>query len=87
MNIKLRLKNPTWWFQIIATIVLTMLAGIGMNWEQMTTWSAIGDAIIMAIQNPVVVVAVLMAIFNSMTDPTTRGIKDSERALGYTEPM
>lgn len=33
-----------------------------------------------------VVVMALVSLFNAITDPTTKGIGDSEKALTYTSP-
>ncbi|WP_367399618.1 phage holin [Anaerotruncus massiliensis (ex Togo et al. 2019)] len=37
-------------------------------------------------QNPVVVVSVLVSVFNALTDPTTSGVNDSVRAMTYETP-
>lgn len=52
----------------------------------MTTWASIGDVLLRAVQNPVVVVAVIVSVFNCITDPTTSGVGDSNRAMGYETP-
>ena len=52
----------------------------------MTSWAAQGHIFVAAVQNPVVVVAVLVSVFNALTDPTTAGVSDSNRAMGYVQP-
>lgn len=86
INWNIRWKNPIWWAEIIAAVFAPILAHAGMNWEQMNTWVAIWELLVNAVQNPVVVVAVLIAAFNACTDPTTPGVNDSERAMQYIEP-
>ena len=62
INWKVRLKNPVFWFNLAAAIFLPMLACLGMNWEDMTSWQAIGDVLLKAVQNPVIVVSVLFPL-------------------------
>ena len=67
-------------------VVLPVLAYFGLAWEDMTSWAALGGIFVAAVQNPVVVVAVLVSVFNALTDPTTAGVSDSNRAMGYVQP-
>ena len=86
INWKARIKNPVWWAEIVAAILLPMLTAIGLNWEDMTTWAALLDVMKVAVGNPVVVVAVIVSVWNTITDPTTAGIGDSHLALTYDAP-
>lgn len=86
INWKVRKENIVFIAQIVVSIFAPILAYFGMNWEDMTTWAAIGDLFWQAIQNPVVVLSVAISVFNAITDPTTKGIGDSERALTYDTP-
>lgn len=86
INWKVRKENIVFVAQIIVSVFGPILAYFGMNWEDMTTWAAIGNLFVQAIQNPVVVLSVIVSVFNAVTDPTTKGIGDSERALGYDKP-
>lgn len=86
INWKVRAKNPLFWVQIAVSVFIPILAYFGMNWSDMTTWAAIGDLLWQAIQNPVVVVSVAISVYNACIDPTTKGIGDSARALGYDTP-
>lgn len=86
INWKVRFKNPYFWAQIAVAVFVPILAYFGLNWSDMTTWAAIGTLLWQAIQNPVVVVAVAISIHNACIDPTTKGIGDSARALGYDTP-
>ncbi|MEY8360206.1 phage holin [Anaerotruncus colihominis] len=51
----------------------------------MTSWGALWDVLQRAVQNPVVLLAAA-SVFNAVTDPTTAGVGDSRRALGYKTP-
>ena len=86
INWKVRLKNPVWWAEIAAAIILPMLAAVGIGWEQVTSWAALFDVIRAAIANPVTLAAVAVSVWNAVTDPTTSGICDSARALCYEKP-
>lgn len=86
INWGVRFKNPLWWAQIVSAVILPVLAYFGLNWQDMTTWRAIGELFIKSIQNPVVVVSVLVSVFNAINDPTTAGVKDSDRAMTYVKP-
>ena len=63
-----------------------MLANLGLAWEDMTTWAALGDVLLESIKNPVIVVAVIVSVWNAVNDPTTAGLGDSSQALTYEEP-
>lgn len=86
INWKVRFKNPAFWVQIAVSVFGPILAYFGQNWSDMTTWAAIGSLLWQAIQNPVVMVAVAIGVYNTCIDPTTNGIGDSVRALGYNTP-
>ena len=86
INWTVRIKNPLWWAQMACAVVLPILAYFGLAWEDMTTWASIGDVLLRAVQNPVVVVAVIVSVFNCITDPTTSGVGDRNRARGYETP-
>lgn len=86
INWTVRLKNPVFWAELVAAILLPILAHMGMNWEDMTSWATLGNLLLSAIQNPVIVVAVAVSVWNAINDPTTKGLSDSTQALTYTEP-
>ena len=86
INWKVRLKNPMFWIGIASAFVLTLLAQLGMEFSDITSWQSFFDALLQALKNPVVVVAVLTATYNAVVDPTTAGMSDSTQALEYTKP-
>lgn len=87
INWKVRLKNPVFWVQVAVAVFVPILAYFGLNWSEMTTWASIGSLLWQAIQNPVVVVSVVVSVYNACIDPTTKGINDSVRALSYDKPQ
>lgn len=86
INWKVRLKNPVFWSQVAVAIVAPILAGLGLQWEDVTTWSAFGDALCKAVANPVIVVSVIVSLWGIINDPTTKGFSDSVQALNYDKP-
>ena len=86
INWKVRLHNPIWLAQIAMAVITPILVGLGAQWEDMTSWAALGDALAQAVSNPVIVVAVIVSVWTASTDPTTKGTGDSARALTYTRP-
>jgi phi LC3 family holin len=86
INWKVRFANPEFWKSIALAVFMPLLAYYGMNWADMTTWATIGELFVQAVQNPVVVLSVVVSVYNAIIDPTTKGIGDSAQALTYTEP-
>ena len=86
INWKVRFRNPVFWGNLAAAVVLPVLAYLGLNWEDMTTWSALGNVLLQAAGNPVIIVSVIVSVWNLLNDPTTAGLSDSERALTYEKP-
>ena len=86
INWKVRFKNPIWWAELAAAIILPMIVAVGLEWSDMTTWGALWDVIKGALGNPVVVVSVVVSVWNAINDPTTKGVSDSALALTYDAP-
>ena len=86
INWKVRIKNPVFWVQAAIAVVLPILTYFGLTWEDMTSWAAIGNLLLQAVKNPVVIAAVLASVWNAVNDPTTAGLKDSQRAMAYESP-
>lgn len=86
INWKVRFKNPVFWVQVAVAVILPMLANLGLAWEDMTTWAALGEVLLESIKNPVIVVAVIVSVWNAVIDPTTSGVGDSSQALTYEKP-
>lgn len=87
INWEVRFKNPVFWVQIATSIVLPILAYLGLKWEDMTTWGKLAEVFLSAVQNPVILVSIVVSVWNTINDPTTKGISDSSRALTYDKPF
>ncbi|MCM1258058.1 MAG: phage holin [Roseburia sp.] len=87
MNIKVRVKNPVFWVQIVLSILTPILAYAGITAQDLTTWAKVWELLMLAFSNPYVLAMVLVSVWNTLNDPTTKGITDSERAMQYTDPQ
>lgn len=86
INWKVRAKNPVFWWQIGAAILVPIMAYAGLTVQDLTSWPKLGMILQGAVSNPYVLGLVLVSVFNAIQDPTTKGITDSERAMGYDKP-
>ena len=91
INWKIRFKNPAFLVQTIGSIIVPIITYIfgyyGISFQDLTTWTGLLDLILKAVSNPFVVFTSLFMLFNAITDPTTRGVSDSDRALTYRKPQ
>lgn len=81
INLPLRFKNKAFWAAFIPAVVVLVqtVAGIfGISIDL----SELSGKIVAAIDS----LFVVLMILGIVTDPTTKGVSDSERALEYTEP-
>ena len=86
INWKVRFRNPYFYVALILAIVAPVGTYFGINAEDLTSWSMVGEVAKQAILNPFVVVTVIISVATFLIDPTTRGISDSERVMRYDEP-
>lgn len=86
INYKVRFRNPVFIAQLILAVLTPILAYAGLTMQDLTTWKALGELLLGAISNPYVLGLVVVSVFNAVTDPTTAGISDSERAMTYSAP-
>lgn len=89
INWKVRFKNPTFWIGLIGAIGAPILAYLGLTAADLTTWESVGGVARTAIANPYLLGMVAFSVLSFLgivTDPTTKGLGDSTRALTYDEP-
>ena len=82
INWNVRLKNPYFWFGLVAII----LTAVGAEPEIFTSWEILVTQIKDLLGNPFALGFVVAAIVGYINDPTTSGIIDSQQALGYSKP-
>ncbi len=80
INLKLRLKNPVFVFQIFMATILPVMMYFGVNAEDITTFPKLWGLAVSALSNPYVLSLMVLSVTNAINDPTTKGIKDSELA-------
>ena len=87
MNIKIRIKNPVFWVQIILGAFATALAYAGLTAADMTTWEGVWEVIRGTVSNPYCLFLIASNAWSALSDPTTSGATDSNRTKSYTEPL
>lgn len=85
-KVRFNKKNILFIAQVAISIVIPILTYFGLQASDLTTWEKVWETFIAAISNPYVVVMTLMSLFNAITDPTTKGVGDSDKALTYEKP-
>lgn len=86
INWKIRFKNPVFLFQVFLAIAVPIGAYFGLTGSDVTTWGGLFRVILDALSNPYVLFMTGVSLYNALTDPTVRGVFDSQQALRYNEP-
>lgn len=86
INWKVRLRNPMFWAQLVMSVLMPILAYLGLTAEDLSSWAALGDVLLKAVSSPYILGLVIVSVYNAITDPTTSGFTDSRRALTYSRP-
>lgn len=81
INWKVRIRNKNFWLSIIPAVIL-LIQAVGQVFGYTLDFGVLSERLL-AVVNAVFVV---LAILGVVTDPTTSGISDSQRALGYDRP-
>lgn len=86
VNVKVRLKNPLFWVQVIGAGIIAALGYYNMNPSDLTTWKGVYDLLLGVIMNPFLLATVIWSAWCAFNDPTTAGATDSPQALTYRVP-
>ncbi len=81
INLTVRMKNKAFWLAIVPAVLLlaqVCAAPFGYKWDFVVLNRQIADIINAAFA--------VLSILGVVTDPTTAGFGDSERAMSYTKP-
>lgn len=81
INWRVRINNKQFWTSLIPAIALVVQAVLAVFGISLQFDSLVGKLI--AVVDAVFAVLVILGI---VVDPTTAGVKDSERAMQYVEP-
>lgn len=82
INWTARMKNPFFWVSLLGVILTAM----GASAETFTSWGSVWEAVVELVKNPYMLASVALAVLGVFIDPTTKGICDSEQALGNKKP-
>lgn len=86
INWLLRFKNPVFVASFVMAIISPMLMYMGLNIQDLTTWKGLWDVILSALGNPYCLGMVLVNVYNTVLDPTTKGVNDDEEVMNQNEP-
>ncbi len=81
INLLVRIKNKAFWLALIPALLLVVQAVaalFGYRWDFVVLNQQIA-----AVINAVFAVLAILGVVN---DPTTAGVTDSDRAMGYSKP-
>lgn len=81
INWKVRIKNKAFWMAIIPAVLLLVYA-VAAVFGITLDLSDLGDKLLAVVE----ALFVVLAILGIVTDPTTAGVGDSQRAMGYEKP-
>lgn len=65
-----KLRNPYFYLSVVALI----FSASGVDFNQLTSWTLLGQALLNIINNPVSVVAVITAFLGIWNDNSTKGL-------------
>lgn len=85
-KVRFNAKNRAFILRFFVALTLPVLTYLGLKFEDLTTWAGVGSVLVQFIQNPFLIGLTVVNALNLIPDPTTQGLGDSERALGYTDP-
>jgi phi LC3 family holin len=80
MNFKVRIKNKTFWLTAVPALVTLIYCILGL-FDIVPT---ISEATIVKVLTTIISLLTTLGVF---VDPTTAGIKDSQRAMSYLTPF
>ena len=81
INWKVRIRNKNFWLSLIPSVLL-LIQAVAAVFGYTLDFGILSEKLL-AVVNAVFVV---LAILGVVTDPTTHGVSDSQRALTYEAP-
>lgn len=85
-KIRFHKENIQFYLRLIASLIIPVLAYLGYEFKEITSWGMVWDIIIQFFQNPVLIALTIYNALNIIPDPTTKGLSDSKQALRYIKP-
>ena len=65
-----KLRKPYFWLSVVALI----FSASGIDFNQLTSWDLLGQALLGIVNNPVSIVAVITAFLGIWNDNSTKGL-------------
>ena len=65
-----KLKNPYFWLSVFALI----FSASGIDFQTLTSWQLLGEALMSILNNPVAIIAVITAFLGIWNDNSTNGL-------------
>ncbi len=87
LNLRIRLKNPVFWVQVVTGAFAAMLAYAGLTAADLTSWGALLGVVQRTLTNPYCLFLIASNVWSALNDPTTSGLTDSDRAKRYDKPL
>ena len=81
INWTVRKQNPMFYVQILLSVFIPVLAYLGINWSDVTTWDTFFQVILSAVSNPYCLSIVAVSLFNTVVDSSSLGVNDSNHVL------
>ena len=85
-KVRFNRKNLTFIFRFIGALLLPVLTYMGLQFQDLASWSAIGNLLLTFVTNPYLIGVTLLNALNIIPDGTTKGLGDSYKALKYKQP-
>lgn len=89
INWKVRSRSPQFWIGMVGVVASPVLAYFGLSYKDLTTWDSVSNVFMQFVRNPYLIGTVAVAVLSALgviTDPTTKGITDSNRSMAYEYP-
>lgn len=80
LNLKVRMKNPVFWLTMIPALASCVYTILGL-------FSIVPSVSEDMLVNALTAIITALTTLGVLTDPTTKGVSDSERALDYHKPQ
>ena len=86
INWTVRSKHPQFWISIVLSVLVPPFVYAGIEFNQVTSWPQFFGVLGSGFANPYVVLMIIVSLYNSITDKTTKGFGDSYIAKQYLRP-
>lgn len=87
INLKLRAKNPQFWFQIGLAVAAPIAGYTGLTGSDISSWPMLLNTLWDAISNPYLLMLIVVSVYNATIDSTVRGFADSSQMLARDTPF